>query len=168
MTKGQRTIATLLAIITALLAGHLLVRLGGQEAQAQHGPPTRVIQIDPHHEFKVFFRLWSDGVIEWSVAQTSVLCSGDPWCEWEPIPDDVPPQPHARIVQIGHGKSNIIYRLWSNGIVERNVKSGAGCGIDPVWCGMTLLGNSSPPSAEACPAKTKRELLGGLFCNRPG
>ena len=146
MTKGHRTIAGLLSIIAALLAANLFVSLPPQEAKAQpsvtHISHRRVVQIDPHHAgSNVVVRLWSDGVIEWSVSQTPDPCSGDPWCDWVPIPDDVPPQPHARIVQIAHGQTyTTIYRLWSNGIVERNVRYGVtGCGFDPVWCGWVTV-----------------------------
>ena len=79
MSKGQRTLATLLAIIAALLAAHLLVRLGDQEAHAQNGPPfdsaaptvVGVTMADVDHAGSTTYRIiraWSDG----SVDSTSV------------------------------------------------------------------------------------------------
>ncbi len=85
MTKGQRTIATLLAVIAALLAAHLLVRLGDQEAQAQQGQPfaeptvvagQTSLDNDPFPLYRTW-RWWSDGTVDVSVSTFSQDTSCD-------------------------------------------------------------------------------------------
>ena len=103
MTKGQRTLATLLAIIAALLAAHLAV-LSGNEAHAQSppdqpGPPTTEPQ-EPHvvgitaindtHSLssqtpRYLYRLWSDGVIEQNRFRSSAFNGCNCWQGWKVV-----------------------------------------------------------------------------------
>ncbi len=148
MTK-HRTTHALLAVVVALLGLHLALRLSPREATAQEPefnvdrefnvepepPAVRVIQIEPS-EGNDFYRLWSDGVIERNRFENLNPCSGDPWCGWEAIPDDVPRGQGVRIIQIA-SQSSTICRFWSDGMIERNTYSGSATGCDRLitWCG---------------------------------
>lgn len=139
MTNGQRTVTTLLAVIAVLLGANLIVR-GPSHAAAQEPElrvegdrrMPRVIQIEPVGT--LIYRLWSDGVIERAVRNIPAPCSVELSCGWTVVADDSPPQPFARIVQIGHagGGSDILYRLRSNGVLEWTRTTTASC--DPPWC----------------------------------
>ena len=150
MTR-QTTITTLLAVVAVLLGANLLRASASERARTQpefdHVAPgplgaTRVIRIALVSNDGLY-RLWSDGTIERSTHDATDLCSGGVWCEWEEVPDDVPPQPNARITQIEAHASNWLYRLWSNGVVERNriISSLHYCpDPEPVeWCGWQVV-----------------------------
>ena len=67
MTRGQRTIVTLLVIIAVLLALNMLVR-GSPSAEAQmtSGPTPTVVSGEVHSSSNVryIYRFWSDGSVD--------------------------------------------------------------------------------------------------------
>ncbi len=140
----QRTTHTLLAVVVALLGLHLALRLSPQEAAGQElewrielEPPVRVIQLASAGG-GVFYRLWSDGAIERMYWARNPNCAEAGFCGWEFIPDDVPPQQGARIIDI-IGDEHTMFRLWSNGVIERQEDlSGGACGT-LVWCGWQVV-----------------------------
>ena len=93
MTKGQRTITTLLAAIAVLLVINLVVVAPGQEAQAQGmGRPPQAVTIQVRSEGMggtALYRLWSDGTVERNEAP--FVCCGDclpvEWCGWQVVPE---------------------------------------------------------------------------------
>ncbi len=145
MTKGQRTIATLLTIVAALLAANLIVNLPPQEATAQPhltAAAPHVIQFEPNQsEFARVYRLWSDGVIEearFEGFSNDGDCSPDSsGSGWQVMPETVPLPHGVRITRIytkSHfGNGGILMRLRSDGVVERNWHSAAPNPSD--WCG---------------------------------
>ena len=153
MSKGQRTIASLLAVIAVLLLV-LSGRPQTPEAIAHEfinlAPPPRVIQVLQIESVGVIFRLWRDGTIETTGYDlVGDLCAPE-WCPWELVPDDVVPQPGTRIVQItgNHVQSRAsLVRVWSNGMIERNystlVLGGGGdnafCIPSGEWCGWKVV-----------------------------
>ena len=134
MTMGQRTIASLLTVIAALLAANLIVSLPPQEAVAQtHLKAPHVIQVVVGPVNARVYRLWSDGVIEEAVFDdiNSCLPNEPPTgFAWQEIPESVPP-PGVRITRIytRHSGSTLL-RLRSDGVLEQNWRSG-----DLGWCG---------------------------------
>ena len=143
MTNGQRTIASLLAIVAALLAANLIVNLPPQEAKAQSHLQTaapHVVQVEPGAGLRVY-RLWSDGVIEEGMFEdvnfdaNAGCVPGVPGMAWQVIPETVP-HPHAvNITRIYTGPhfSIRVLRLRSDGVVEQNDKFGSD------WCGWRTL-----------------------------
>lgn len=88
------------------------------------------------------YRLWSDGMIERATNDAGDFCSGGVWCEWEEVPDDAPPQPNARVIQIASFSTGFLYRLWSNGVSQRNrtLISVTCPDTTPVeWCGWVTV-----------------------------
>ncbi len=143
MTR-QRTFSVLLAVALALLGLDLVLRLSPQEATGQELEwrteselPVRVIQLTSTGG-GVFCRLWSDGTIERNYWARNPACAAAGFCGWEFVPDDVPPQQGARIIDI-FGDEHALFRLWSNGVIERQENlSGVACGtLD--WCGWQVV-----------------------------
>ena len=140
----------LLAVVAVLLAVNAVGSLPSQQAKAQpvlNPPPPRVIQVVQTESVGVIFRLWSDGIIETTgYGGSGDLCDPD-WCPWELVPDDVPPQPEARIVQIAANwvaSHATLVRVWSNGVVERNYSTWLGggdnwCIPSEEWCGWQAM-----------------------------
>ena len=92
MTKGQRTITTLLAAIVVLLAINLVVIAPGQEAQAQGmGRPPQAVALTVRNEFFSWaaYRLWSDGTVERNevIVPPLEVCLPVEWCGWQTIPE---------------------------------------------------------------------------------
>ena len=151
MSKGQRTIASLVAVIAVLL----FILSGRPQtpeaiAHANLAPPTRVIQVLQIDSVGVIFRLWSDGTIETTGYDlVGDLCAPE-WCPWALVPDDVVPQPGTRIVQI---TGNVVLaraslvRVWSNGVIERNFSTivldwfehNGLCIPSGEWCGWQVV-----------------------------
>ena len=80
------------------------------------------------------YRLWSDGRIECGVVT-------DPKCDnvsatWTEIPNEPPFPPDVRIVQITANSVLDVYRLWSDGTIERNTGFDNPCST---WCGWTVV-----------------------------
>ncbi len=143
MTR-QRTFSVLLAVAVALLSVDLALRLSPQEAAGQElewrtelEQPVRVIQLTSTGG-EVFYRLWSDGAIERNYWAPNSNCAPAGFCGWEFVPDDVPPQQGARIIDI-FGDEHALFRLWSNGVIERQENSsGVSCGT-LAWCGWQIV-----------------------------
>ena len=143
MTR-QRTFSVLLAVAIALLGLDLVLRLSPQEAtgqelvwRAESELPVRVIQLTSTGGDGVFYRLWNDGAIERNYWAMNSNCAPAGFCGWEFVPDDVPPQQGARIIDI-FGGEHALFRLWSNGVIElKEILSGT-CGT-LVWCGWQIV-----------------------------
>ncbi len=140
----RRNTAALLVIIAALLAVDVAMRLQPREATAQEPelraepePLVRVIQLTSTGG-EVFYRLWSDGAIERNYWAPNSNCAPAGFCGWKFVPDDVPPQLGARIIDI-FGDEHALFRLWSNGVIERQEDlSGGGCSTR-AWCGWQVV-----------------------------
>ena len=96
MTKGQRTVVSLLAVVAVLLGLNLIV--GGSTpaaAQAQGmGRPANVLDftvLTDGFGFVTAFRLWSDGTIEGNRGISPPccieLCLPMEWCGWQDVPE---------------------------------------------------------------------------------
>ena len=137
----SRPTALLLAIIAALLAANLIVNLPSQEAKAQPTTHLKVIQFEPgpgHHQGDAarVYRLWSDGVIEWAGWENvNSSCLPADGIAWQEIAETVPLPPGVRITRIYTWRShpNMLLRLRSDGIVERNFQQNSSDGF--AWCG---------------------------------
>ena len=94
----HRTTPALLAVVALLLALNLAAALPWSTAQAQDEvqlwlpPVPRIIQISSvgyhtgsRHENKLY-RLWSDGMIEWTKQGCSDFPPGN-WCPWQVVSD---------------------------------------------------------------------------------
>ena len=83
MTKGQKTIATSLAVIAALLALNLAANLPGQRAQAQPGlhMPMGAVGVAASPSF--VYRVWRNGEVEFNRS----FDNGETWLGWESIPE---------------------------------------------------------------------------------
>ncbi len=143
MNTGQRTVASMLAVVAVLLGLNLIVG-GLRPAAAQEPeigifpePPVRVIQLTSAGGDGVFYRLWNDGAIERNYWAPNSNCAPAGFCGWEFVPDDVPPQQGARIIDI-IGDEHTLFRLWSNGVIERQENLSGTCGtLD--WCGWQVV-----------------------------
>ena len=143
MNTGQRTVATMLAVVALLLGLNLIVNLRPQEAAAQYleaarARPPHVIQVETAglgQTNSPVFRLWSDSVIE--VAEFEYIgnvCLPEfPGVAWQELAETVALPPGVRITRIytwGH-HPDILLRLRSDGVVEQNYRAGGALG----WCG---------------------------------
>ena len=151
MQIRSRPTAVLLAIIAVLLAAHLLVRLGGQEAQAQSDLLSAVPRVVALSDFEGghVLRLWSDGRVEWTQRLGRPSCVTDPpFCEWVLVPgSEIPPpelSPGARPVGLELTNDHV-YRQWSDGTLDWNTPdpdllgTPYQCGVELVWCGWTTV-----------------------------
>ena len=143
MTR-QRTFSVLLAVAVALLGLDLALRLSPSRAVGQElewrtelEPPVRVIQLASTGG-GVFYRLWSDGAIERNYWAMNSNCAPAGFCGWEFVPDDVPPQQGARIIDI-FGDEHALFRLWSNGVIERQEDLSGGACSTLAWCGWQVV-----------------------------
>ena len=134
----------LLVIIAALLAVDIALRVSPREAVAQDqfefefeaARTPHVIQVETaglgHGRV---FRLWSDGVIEDAVFDgiNSACLPEFPGVAWQEIAETVPLPPGVRITRIYTRvhTQDLLLRLRSDGVVERNLRAGNALG----WCG---------------------------------
>ncbi len=94
MTKEQRTIIAMLAVVAALLGLNLIVggsTPAGAQAQGMGQPPRAVTLLERPGEQggTVLYRLWSDGTVERNDAP--FVCCGAclllEWCGWQVVPE---------------------------------------------------------------------------------
>ncbi len=141
----RRNTATLLVIIAALLAVDIALRVSPREAVAQDqfefefeaARTPHVIQVETSGlSPSRVFRLWSDGMIEDSVFDSiGSDCSPVGGFAWQEIAETVALPHGVRITRIytwGHSP-DILLRLRSDGVVERNLQTSASDGF--AWCG---------------------------------
>ena len=96
MTKAQRTITTLLAVVAVLLAVNIAVSLNRPAtAQQQLDIPVRAVAIEVYHTGQSYdhkvYRLWSDGTVEWNRVDAAYNCEfggNATWCGWHVIPEE--------------------------------------------------------------------------------
>ncbi len=109
MTNGQRTVATLLAVIAVLLGVNLIMKVAPEEASAQEpelrveGDPRvpRVIQIEPVGT--LIYRLWS-GAPDPQAGSVVGVERGTPWTQRGPAghqPHGFPQTPEAVLLDRG-------------------------------------------------------------------
>ncbi len=143
MNTGQRTVASMLAVAAVMLGLNLIVgNLRPVVAQEPEiglfpEPMVRVIQLTSTGG-EVFYRLWSDGAIERNYWAPNSNCAPAGFCGWEFVPDDVPPQQGARIIDI-FGDEHALFRLWSNGVIERQEDLSGGACSTLAWCGWQVV-----------------------------
>ncbi len=110
MTRGQRTITTLLAVIAL-----------GIMAAPQRAPYV----LDMRLSDNVLFRLWSDGTLEMN---QRISCCPIIWVGWELATPMLPPQTFNVVpVSMTAGGNNWVVVRWSDGsgqIVRWNISKG--------------------------------------------
>ncbi len=114
MTNGQRTTATLLAVVALLLGLDVYVHRATAQPQVQ--PHVRLVEaFDGSGGF--FARLWSDGLIEeFDPTVTGVF-------DWVEVPGGAyAPPTRVRAVSLS-GRDTSLIRAWSDGTVEKLVRS---------------------------------------------
>ena len=94
MTKGQRTVTSLLAVVAALLLLDLGIRMTST-AQAQGSPFTpRVVGMSVQGQGPRVWRIWSDGLVE--QRRVTFGLSTDEFCwqpsmpEWSEVTEECP------------------------------------------------------------------------------
>lgn len=134
MNNGQKTVATMLAVVAVMLGLNLIVR-GSPTAVAQvaSGPAEPVLVDAQYHENTGYFwRFFSDGTVDMLTVAFSGLCNPiDPaWCDPGDIgphvvlPPLVPPgSPGPRVVggrwqKPGNPVESLVFRFWSDGSVD--------------------------------------------------
>ncbi len=138
----RRNTAALLVIIAALLAVDIALRVSPTEAVAQDqfdleaARTPHVIQVESSSLSRGrVFRLWSDGVIEDAVFDgiDSACLPEFPGVAWQEIAETVPLPPGVRITRIYTWRThpNMLLRLRSDGVVERNLQTSNVF----AWCG---------------------------------
>lgn len=85
MTKAQKTVVSLLAVIAGLLALNVAIIAPGQQAQAQMGPPNEVVDFETDTYGVTIFRVFRDGTVEWNFRE---FCEPDLWCGWQVVPEE--------------------------------------------------------------------------------
>lgn len=152
----MKALTSAVVVLSVLLTLDVAMRLSPREATAQQPelrvepePPVRVIQIASTGG-GVFYRLWTDGTIERMYWAGNPECAAAGFCGWEFVPDDVPPQPGARIIHIAAQfvpgtRTHSLLRLWSNGVIERQKDSTGGTCNTPEWCGWQVVPDVPAP-----------------------
>lgn len=91
MNRGQRTIATLLAVVAVMLTLNLIVKESPAAGQAQAAPVQPTV-VDGfaflYGGAREVYRFWSDGTVDYTVKDFSCLpdCSCNPATLCGPIP----------------------------------------------------------------------------------
>jgi hypothetical protein len=130
MNTGQRTIATVLALVASLLVLNLVVKgtapaRAGQVATVQAQPTL----VDGEYDDGLFWRFFSDGTVDvtsfgWGTFPANCVPIDPPWCDpgdegpHVVLPPAAPPGSPGPTVVAGRWQLPRLLRFWSDGSVD--------------------------------------------------
>ncbi len=85
MGRGQRTIASLLAVLVVLVGLDIYAHRAKAQPQVQTLPRAMGVAAVGTYGQHVLYRLWTDGTVERNVFIIQSNCQG--FCGWEVVPE---------------------------------------------------------------------------------